>query len=541
MNIDKEVFELWKEVSPESAYGSGLKEFAGCVWVPSHQNVRKALARIAFLKKHADPVAFKWLRSLERGLVFEEPQHAPSGVMGVFFEHLVMNAKEKDYLALAVQCLNVLAVQEHLWEKAWPIEMQIYSAQECSGGIALLETVKKLCKKNEAKEALTALQNRLKIWKEKTSDVKLKKGDFSEVFPLLKKKSKGLGRKSVYPNLLRDWYDYPESGEDIERLALGWIDEELQSFKASVNKLSKRYKCKASVEEINRALEVNQRIPLKKLVKTTQDLRKVLQRLADKEWVKITPKYDVRLIETPDYLVAFLPTAAMQPFGSLSSPFCISFITTDKSASPSTFLPGVMQTLIHEEYGHCVNFMNSYRCFSHPLRVTEILDSSLSTPITEGISFFRELESLRTLRRIAQDPNDDVERNVVKQVEKFCEFADFVDGLEFEVMQWRMVRFLRAVCDSRVNRERQSYPAFIEWAHKKTGLSKKLVFDQTFHFLERPGYAPCYSIFGQRLRDLQAKAMKKGVSQVEFNTFVASSGFAARTVFESKLRKEFRL
>jgi uncharacterized protein (DUF885 family) len=201
-----------------------------------------------------------------------------------------------------------------------------------------------------------------------------------------------------------------------------------------------------------------------------------------------------------------------------------------------------MQTLIHEEYGHCVNFMNSYRCFLRPLRITEVLDSSLSTPITEGISFFRELESLETFRRLeAAGARDGLESSLIEQVEKVCGFSDFVDGLEFEVLQWRMVRFLRAVCDSRVNRERQSYPDFIEWAHKKTGLSKKLVFDQTFHFLERPGYAPCYSIFGQRLRELQAKAMKKGISRVEFNTFVASSGFAARTVFEKRLRKEFKL
>lgn len=541
MNVDKEVFELWKEVSPESAYGSGLKEFAGCVWVPSHHNVRKALERVAFLKKGADPVALKWLCALERGLVFEEPQHPPSGVMGVFFEHLVMEAKERDYLSLAIQCLNVLAVQEHLWERDWPIEMRIYSAQECSGAIALLDTVKKLCKKKEAKEALTALQNRLKIWKEKTGGVKLKKGDFAEIFPLLKRKSKGLGRKEVYPRLLKDWYDYPESGEDIERLALSWIDGELPAFKDIVKKLSKKYRCEPSVESINAVLEKRQKIPLKNLVKTTQNLRAVLQRLADREWVKITPKYDVRLIETPKYLVPFLPTAAMQPFGALSEPFCVSFITTDKSASPSTFLPGVMQTLIHEEYGHCVNFMNSYRCFLRPLRITEILDSSLSTPITEGISFFREFESLKTFKRIESGAGDELERSVVKLVEKVCPFSDFVDGLEFEVMQWRMVRFLRAVCDSRVNRERQSYPDFIDWAHKKTGLSRKLVFDQTFHFLERPGYAPCYSIFGQRLRDLQAKALRKGFSQLEFNTFVASGGFAARTVFEQRLRKEFRL
>ena len=108
-------------------------------------------------------------------------------------------------------------------------------------------------------------------------------------------------------------------------------------------------------------------------------------------------------------------------------------------------------------------------------------------------------------------------------------------------MKWRMVRFLRAVSDVRLNLEKQNFPQFIEWGHKKTGLSKKLVYDQTIHFQENPGYAPCYSMFGQKLRKLQAKAIRKGITQREFNTFVASSGFPARSLFEKKIKKKFKL
>ena len=210
MNIDKEVFELWKQVSPESAYSSGLIEYAGTVWIPSHQNVKNALLKIAQLKKTADPIAKKWLMATEQGLLFEEPKQPPSAVMGVFFIHLILKAKERDYLELSTQCLQLLAVQEHLFEKQWPIELQIYSAQECGGANALLETVKKLCKKQETKQAITSLQKRLKLWKEKTSKLKLKKNDFTEIYPLLKKKSKGYGREQIYPRLLANWYDYPE-------------------------------------------------------------------------------------------------------------------------------------------------------------------------------------------------------------------------------------------------------------------------------------------------------------------------------------------
>lgn len=541
MNVDKEVLALWKEVSPGSAFSAGFKECAGRVWVRSHQNVKAALAKIARLRQKADPVAQKFLTSMEHGIVWEEPHNPPGEVMGVFFNHLMIEGvNEKHVLSLAEQCVSFLGVQQDLWERSWPIELQIFSAQSCDGASALLETIKRQCGNEETKQAITALQARLVLWKKNTCSVKLKRNDFAEIFPLLRKKSMGLGRKKSYPAVLRDWYDYLESPKDIERLAVSWIDAEKAAFKKSCQKLAKRYKCKASVEEINKALEKHQHIPLNELLRTTNELRRAFQKLAVKEWVKITPKYDVRVIETPKYLVPFLPTAAMQPFGQFGKPFCISFVTTDKSASPSTFLPGVAQTLIHEEYGHCVNFMNSYA--NKKLREVEIIDSSLSTPLTEGLSFYRELESLETFRQMVKSgPRDKVERDVIRLIEKFCPFADFVDGVEFEVLQWRMVRFLRAVSDVRINLEKQTFPEFVEWAHKKTGLSKKLIFDQTFHFQKNPGYAPCYSVFGQRLRGLQKRAMKKGVSQVEFNTFVASAGFPARSIFERQLSKTFRI
>jgi hypothetical protein len=174
--------------------------------------------------------------------------------------------------------------------------------------------------------------------------------------------------------------------------------------------------------------------------------------------------------------------------------------------------------------------------------LVEIIGSSLDTPITEGISFFRELESIRTFDRVLhRGAHNPVERAMIKEIEKHVPFEEFVEGIFFVVMQWRMVRFLRAVSDVRLNLGKQTFPEFIEWGHKKTGLSKKLIFDQTFHFQENPGYAPCYSVFGQRLRELQKKAMQKGVSQKDFNTFVASTGFPARSIFEKQIRQKFKL
>ncbi len=544
MNVEKEVFALWKWLYPEDAFRCGLKKYAGTLWIPSHSNVRVALARIERLNEiTADSSVKKFLAAMRRDLMIEEPQDAPSALLSVFFSHLIIEGvNERHLLSLAEQSLNFLSVQENVWEKNWPIELQIYSSQECDGAVTVIETMKKKCRKTETIHALVAVQKRLKSWKQKTAHVSLKKNDFAEIYPVLRKSSAGLQRKRAYPAIIKDLYDHTETPEQIEKLAVSWINEELPIFRRVMKKLAKRYKCKPNVEAIEKQIDRHQSVSPKNLLKTISGLRCALQKLANREWVSITPKYCVKVIETPKYLVPLLPTAAMQTFNSLSKkPFCLFFATTDPSASPSSSLPDVAQTIIHEEYGHCVNFLNSYAGVVGENKLIEIIGSSLDTPITEGISFFRELESLGTFGRLLAGAHNSVEKEVIKEIETHVPFEEFVEGIFFVVMQWRMVRFLRAVSDVRINLEKQTFPQFIEWAHKKTGLSKKLVFNQTFHFQENPGYAPCYSLFGQRLREMQKTAMSKGVAQKEFNTFVASSGFPARSVFEKMIGKKFML
>ncbi len=109
---------------------------------------------------------------------------------------------------------------------------------------------------------------------------------------------------------------------------------------------------------------------------------------------------------------------------------------------------------------------------------------------------------------------------------------------EFTVLRWRIIRFLRAIGDVRVNMHKQTLSEFISWAHEFTGLSKKLIFDQIFLFQTRPGYAPCYSISGARIQELQLKAKNRGRNEIDFNTYASSLGFPPWNVFEQKL-KEF--
>ncbi len=521
----KEAFDLWKELNPLDSFSLGLKQYAGKLWIPSHHNTKQALHKIDKLIKKSDESTKAFLRSIKVELLYDEPQDPPGEVLSAFFAHLVVEGiNNKHLLTLSEDCIQTLQVQKELWETNWPIELQIFTAQNCDGAISILNTIKKKTNR-ETTEAITSLQKQIKQWKEKICKIKVKGHDYKTIIPLLKK-STGI-KRPLYRKILSDEYGYLESAEKIEQLATKWLIEEVKHFKKIQQKLAERYKCKQSVPEIEKNIEKEFHVPPKKLVATINKLRKILEPIANKNWVKINKGYTVKVIETPPYLTPMLPTAAMQPFNGLTKPFNIFFATTDTKASPSTSLPDVAQTLIHEEYGHCVNFHNSY---TTQAKLTNVLPCGLETPITEGISFNREQEALTTLRKKP-------DLKLKKEIEKWAPYENFVDAFEYTVRQWRLVRFLRAISDSRLNRGKQTLSQFIDWAHKQTGLEKDLIFHQTFHFQENPGYAPCYSIFGQRIKTMQTKL--KNI--VPFNTYLASRGFPPRRILEKELKKNFSL
>lgn len=544
--IDKAIFRFWKKTSPLGAFSAGLKQYAGKVWLPTKENERKALYEIDRLLKRAkkDKIAAKFLKSERRHLIVEELHDIPSAVMNYFYNHfLIEGFVQKHINTLADGCLKILDIKKHLLKKDWPAEIKILTMLECDGCIGVLETAKKNISGPRVKKKLDALIAKVKEWRAAVQVGKIRKGDFSEVFPLLKRHGEGFRREKLYPKLLKDWYDYPETARDIEQKALTWLEAELPKFRAIIAKLASKFSCKATPEAVEKAMDKKFAVPRNRIIKTILETRTLLQALAEQHWVRITPKYDVRVIETPKYLVPFMPTAAMTAFNTLTKrPFCVYFATTDPRGSPSTCLPEMAQTTIHEEYGHCVNFINSYTGYLGRLRLAEILGSSLDTPITEGLSFHREIEALETFRHLEHEhlPSK-AERALIAFIARHADLETFNDALEYVVRKWRVFRFLRAISDSRVNTGAQMYADFVEWAAKKTGLPKKLIYDQTFFFQERPGYSPGYSMFGQRLAELQKKALAKGVSRLDFNTFVESTGFPARTIFERRLRQKFRI
>jgi hypothetical protein len=231
----------------------------------------------------------------------------------------------------------------------------------------------------------------------------------------------------------------------------------------------------------------------------------------------------------------------MNYFDNLTDkPFNVFFVTTDEKRSPPINAPDLFQIVIHEEYGHCVNFSNTATGFKAKPTLIEMLESTLHRGISDGISFLREWESLQLLKKYQNLDEKDLSpahQHFFNTLKTLGDLDQVILEIEFVVYQWRIIRFLRAIGDVRINMHKQSISEFVTWAHQETGLSKKLIFNQIFIFQGMVGYAPVYSIFGRSLQKLQSDAINRGKDPREFNTYASSLGFPPRPVFEARLRQ----
>jgi len=541
-DIEKKLFELLKELSPSAVYIHGIEECAGKFFIPSNKNLttlRKKLANI--LKEAKNKIQQALITNLTFALEFHEPYMVPSDLTDTFFVHLVKEGIIANHLtSLAGYGEHALdAYLKLLSKKDWPIEIKILTCQKTDGLIGILETIISETKDEKLKNALLNLKRRAQEYRKIYAVEGIKKGGFSEVFPILQKTQSKINHKSIYPKLLKKYWGYPETVTQIETKATRWLQEELPNLKEVTKKLAKIYGTKESVEIIEEEMTKRRSVPKLQVLDFVKQTRKISQKIFEKHIVRITPKYETRVIETPSYLVNFFPTGGMMAInGWTDQPFNIFFVTTDPSASPSSSIPDIIQLLLHEEYGHAVNFSNSMTRYAAKPTFLELNGSTVfATHISDGISFFREFEFMRMLKELAKEKElDKDEAEFLKILKADSDIGMMLLENEFILWQWRIVRFLRAIFDARINMGKQSVADFVEWAHKETGLSKKMIYNQTWIFLSMVGYAPCYSMAGDIIRRLQDLAIKNRISVIDFNTYASSLGFPIRKIFEEKLK-----
>jgi len=538
--VEQDIFKVWKEYMPNTAFLQGVEECAGKFFVPTGNNIRSLLDKIEVLKKKAEnDLQRKLLRCLETAIRFEEPYTPLEDIIWAFFGHLVKEGIHAEHLSsLSLSVSRALqTLKARLGGKDWPVEVKVLTINQCNGLLGILKTILEETKDTGLKEAIRRLEDVTVDYRQTFFIEGVEEGDFEEVFPILEEKGGDIGRRGIYPRILRDMYDYPETPDEIEEKALAWLKEEMPILKEVTEKIAKLFGTEASVESVDEEITKRESIEKSKVVEFILDIREKLRKVVEKRIVRINPRYETKVVETPRYLLNLISTAAMIDFNTLTDhPFNIFFVTTDPKRSPPTSGPDLLQTLVHEEYGHCVNFSNSATRFAAKPTLLELLETYLHYPISDGISFFREYEFMMLLKElVSKASSTEDEEAFLKTLKSLGDLDKFVLESEFVLMKWRIIRFLRAVGDVRINMGKQSIAEFVNWAHEKTGLSKKMIYNQIIIFQTRAGYAPCYSIAGEALRKIQATAIENGRNVVDFNTYASSLGFPTRTIFEEKL------
>ncbi len=542
---DKEILEVWKEMDPVGAFSYGVKECAGKVFMPTDENVERMLGRIVALKRTTDDsVERKVLQCFETSLIFEEPYMAPGVGLWGYFAYMVKEGIKPEHLTpLTKQLIEFLKVSKaRMAKKEWPMIQKIVTMNKCNGFAEIIKTVSENTKDRKLIAELKKLAKAIEEYKKAFFVEGVKEGDFTEVFPILEKNDADVGRKWIYPDIIRDMYDFTETAEGIEAKGAKWLEKELPEFWKMTKALAKKYGVEAKPDMVAKEITKRTSIPKAKMVDFIKEMRELEVKAIDKNLVRVSPTYDTRVIETPHYLINQIPSGAMSTYDCLTKkPFNIFFATTDEKRSPPTGFADIFQLLTHEEYGHCVNFYNSAVRFGAKARDIELISDTFAKAISDGISFRRESEVIEMLALLMK------KKNIAPEEKAFLDFIakrepleQFYEESAFIVKQWRIMRFLRAICDAKVNMGKMTYAKFVNWAAERTGLDKKLVFNQTFIFQGNVGYAPVYSIVGESIKEIQMQAKKAKKDMLEFNTYISALGFPGRSIFEQKLIEKIK-
>jgi hypothetical protein len=542
--LDAQILDFVKEVNPSGAYLLGFNEYAGKLFIASQANLDAALKKLRGLRSRAKTeLQRKLLASIEMALLFDEPQPVLDDVVGTIFVHLVKegvnDAHMLSLLDYAMQDVDACRVRYS--GRKIPVAVKALTLYRLDGVLEILDTVKSETKSTKVKRACDAL-------KEKVSDyVKLfslegwGRGEFPNVEKIFRREGFDLARQKFYPEALRSALDYSEPPEELEKSAVGWIEDELPRFTRVTERLAKQFGCAPTPQEVEAKINARNNLDPKKLVGVTMEIRRVVQALVNEDVAGINPKYKTQVIETPPYLTGTIPTGAAQFFDTYTKkPFQYFFQTTDPKRDPDKSVAALLNLLIHEEYGHCVHHSNSSVGFVGKLPLLQMMPGApTGGPITEGLSFNREIEFFEVSKGLESKKKlTKVEGDYVKLMERFGGLKQINTELEFMTRRWRIIRFLRVLGDVWVNTGRKTLLEFVDWAYEHTGVPRSSVYFQLFPAHEGmfPGYATNYAVAGQEIRSIE-KTVRDPKNRVKFSTYLCSIGFPPKSIYMRMLRE----
>jgi hypothetical protein len=542
-SLDDDIVELWKELSPSSAYLLGWNEFAGKFFVPSEQNVKDALEKVRALRRRAEnDVQAKVLDSMEVNLLLPEPQPVLNDLVEGIFAHLTKEGVNEKHLTSIISAASKAldATQKRFKGAKVPTGVKALTLYRLDGTLEILGSVKRATKSQKLKDDCDRLSEKVRKFVELFQLDGFGKGTFEEVEKVFRKQKFALGREKFYRAALEGGFDYSETPDELEKKAIGWIDDELPRYRDVIKRLAKRYRCEATPEAVERKMVERESLKPQQLLRLTNSVRKVVQAFTDESVVKINKKYKTKVIETPTYLRGVMPTGAAGFYDTFTKkPFQVYFLTTDPKRDPARSLAQLVDLLVHEEYGHCVNHSNSVLGLGGKPSQLELIGTLLVGPVTEGLSFNREREFMEaSLALKGKESLNRAEKNYVALLEQHGGLDLFNLELEFQVRKWRLIRFLRVVGDVRINTGKQGLFEFIDWAHDYTGVPRSNVYYQLFPAHEGmfPGYATSYAVVGEEIHEIEER-LTDPKKRVKFSTYLTGIGFPPRSVYRRRLEE----
>jgi hypothetical protein len=541
-SLDDEIVQLWKELNPSGAYTMGFEEYAGKLFIPSDENIRSALERVRALRRRAEnDLQGKVLDSMEVTLSFDEPQPVLDDIVGSIFNHLTKEGVNESHLSsLVSNALKAIDVtQKRFSKRSVPSAVKALTLYRLDGVIEVLDAISGQIKGKELKRDCERLKERAKKFVSLFALAGFGKGTFEEVEAAFKKSKFELGRERFYRVALENGMDYSETPDELEKKALAWLAEEMPKYRGVTKRLAKVYHCEATPEAVEKHLVDRARLKPRDLLRVTNAMRKVTQEFVDEDVVRINKKYKTKVVETPSFLSGMLPTGAASFFDTFTKkPFQLYFLTTDPKRDPPRSVSQLMDLLVHEEYGHCVNHSNSVLHFGGRPSKLELIPTLLMAPVTEGLSFNREREFLEASMKLeGKEALTRTEKAYVKMLDKYGGLSLINAELEFQTRKWRLIRFLRVIGDVRINTGKQSLFEFIDWAHARTGVPRSNVYYQLFPAHEGmfPGYATAYAVVGEEIHSIE-DTLPDDKARVKFSTYLTGVGFPPRSIYRRMLQ-----
>jgi len=537
---DAQFLKAWAGSNPRLAYVAGLDAYGGKLLVPTDSAVANATKRLRAVEaKSATPSQRAVLRSARLHLEWEEPFLPVLEAMWALYAHHLRGAPGPRFAALAGDTASLLRVsRERMRKKAWSIEVRIHTTLAVRGLHTLALSLRRTAKNRATQAALGDIAAAATDYGTTFALPGIETGSLQEAEPLLRDRDP-LQRKALYPRMLRDFYAFPASADELERFGHLFLTQELGFLKDATRALADAYKCEPTPERVK--AEMGRRVTTtgKEGFARARLLRAAMAKFYRHNVVRVTPTYHTEMVPTPAYFEPLFPTAGVTSHGNLRTPRNLFFYTTNSEYAPPWGLAEVVQTIAHEEYGHGVCFSNSLTEFvDEKVELADKLPTSLELPVSDAVAFNREREFTQLFEELISSRNGHKgAKEFLAALDKHVKDRDlFLLENRFETALWRVVRGLRVVGDVRINMGKSGALDFVDWGAKETGLSRKMVWDQVFTFQDTPGYAPAYAYMGERLRALENEALEDGLSRVDFNTQACSVGWAPWPQYENRLR-----